>query len=85
VTAAASRVPAPLQEQLAVGGRLVIPLEERLGQTLYLYTKSEGGWTRERLAYVAFVKLKSCPYLLSAEVGPQRHGMVSGQGSSSLM
>jgi protein-L-isoaspartate(D-aspartate) O-methyltransferase len=58
VTAAASRVPAPLQQQLAVGGRLVIPLEEGLGQTLYLYTKSEGGWTRERLAYVAFVKLK---------------------------
>ncbi|MGC8583488.1 MAG: protein-L-isoaspartate(D-aspartate) O-methyltransferase [Thermoproteus sp.] len=58
VTAAAERVPAALQDQLALGGRLVIPLEERLGQTLYLYIKSEKGWTRERLAYVAFVKLK---------------------------
>ncbi len=58
VTAAASKVPKALQDQLAPGGRLVIPIEERGGQVLYLYVKSDGGWTREKLAYVAFVKLK---------------------------
>ncbi len=58
VTAAASGVPEALQNQLAVGGRLVIPIEERGGQALYLYAKSERGLARERLAYVSFVRLK---------------------------
>lgn len=58
VTAAASEVPKALQDQLAMGGRLVIPLEERGGQVLYLFTKLERGFARERLAYVSFVRLK---------------------------
>lgn len=59
VTAAAPRVPEALKGQLKAGGRLVIPLEERAGQILYLYTLSqEGVWSREKLAYVSFVKLK---------------------------
>ncbi|MBP1449694.1 MAG: protein-L-isoaspartate(D-aspartate) O-methyltransferase [Thermoproteus sp.] len=58
VTAAAPRVPKALMDQLEWGGRLVIPLEERLGQILYLYVKEEKGWRREKLAYVAFVPLR---------------------------
>lgn len=58
VTAAAPRVPPALMEQLAVGGRLVIPLEEDGGQVLYLYVKEAKGVRRTALAQVAFVPLR---------------------------
>lgn len=59
VTAAAPKVPKALQDQLAPGGRLVIPIEEKGGQVLYLYIKSGSEWIKKRLTYVAFVRLKS--------------------------
>lgn len=59
VTAAARAIPTPLLDQLATGGRLVIPLGgDPLSQDLILVTKDEGGEIHEqRLFPVAFVPL----------------------------
>jgi protein-L-isoaspartate(D-aspartate) O-methyltransferase len=61
VTAAPEKVPEPLLEQLAVGGRLVIPVGEKNGiQELELWTrvgegKGEQAFSREVLESVRFV------------------------------
>lgn len=59
VTAAASDVPPALIEQLAPGGKLVIPLGERSGvQTLYvIQKKAEGALDRRAVLAVRFVPL----------------------------
>jgi protein-L-isoaspartate(D-aspartate) O-methyltransferase len=64
VTAGAPRVPGPLLEQLAPGGRLVIPVDARSGQELLLVTRSpdpaadgEDRFTREVITQVRFVPL----------------------------
>jgi len=58
VTAGAPGVPEPLLEQLAPGGRLVIPEGGRAQQYLIIYTKSEAGKIRRRVGEpVAFVPL----------------------------
>jgi len=57
VTAAAPRVPSPLEEQLDIGGRLVIPVGGRMGQILERWRRTEEGMTREKMAPVAFVPL----------------------------
>jgi protein-L-isoaspartate(D-aspartate) O-methyltransferase len=57
VTAAAPEVPPPLFEQLANGGRLVIPLGDMARQDLYLMIK-EGDWmTKHVLDPCMFVPL----------------------------
>jgi len=59
VTAAASHVPPPLVEQLAPGGRMVIPVGGRFAtQQLTLVTKlADGGIQTRQLLPVAFVPL----------------------------
>jgi protein-L-isoaspartate(D-aspartate) O-methyltransferase len=58
VTAAAKEVPQALIEQLAVGGIMVIPIEDRPGkQDLYRITKAEDGYETEHLLPVRFVPL----------------------------
>jgi protein-L-isoaspartate(D-aspartate) O-methyltransferase len=56
VTAAPPAVPSPLKEQLAMGGRLVIPVGPRFGQLLVLTRTPQGFETRE-VAPVAFVPM----------------------------
>lgn len=56
VTAAPDHVPAPLVEQLAVGGRLVIPVGTH-EQEMQLITKTRTGVTEERTIPVRFVPL----------------------------
>jgi protein-L-isoaspartate(D-aspartate) O-methyltransferase len=59
VTAAAGRIPDPLLEQLAPGGKLIIPVGARGWQELLLVTKDESGSLKEeRLCAVTFVELK---------------------------
>jgi protein-L-isoaspartate(D-aspartate) O-methyltransferase len=59
VTAAPERVPAPLLDQLAEGGRMVIPVgPEGATQQLTLMTKSDGEITRERITPVRFVPFR---------------------------
>lgn len=57
VTAAARSVPAALLEQLAVGGRLVIPVGDDRTQELKVIDKTEEGVHEESLEYVRFVPL----------------------------
>ena len=57
VTAAAPSVPAPLQEQLAVGGRLVIPVGSTGYQELIVETRTAAGFTRQTREGCVFVPL----------------------------
>jgi protein-L-isoaspartate(D-aspartate) O-methyltransferase len=57
VTAAAAEVPPPLLEQLAPGGRLIIPVGGPSMQQLLLVQHSDKGVTQERLELVNFVPL----------------------------
>ena len=59
VTAAADRIPEPLIDQLAEGGRLIIPVGRQGAlQELKLVTKKRGKVETERLIYVRFVPFK---------------------------
>lgn len=58
VTAAAREVPPPLADQLAVGGIMVIPLENApMSQELVRITRDEQGFTHEPLLPVRFVPM----------------------------
>ena len=57
VSAASPEIPAPLVEQLALGGRMVIPLGDRASQTLTLVERREDGIRTSTIADVRFVPL----------------------------
>jgi len=57
VTAAAPFVPDTLKEQLADGGRLVIPVGTMFGQMLVVVTKKGDAFTREDVCGCVFVPL----------------------------
>jgi protein-L-isoaspartate(D-aspartate) O-methyltransferase len=57
VGAAAPAVPEAYIEQLAEGGRLLIPLGDREEQVLHLFTKRNGDLERQDIAPVRFVPL----------------------------
>lgn len=56
VTAAPPEIPEPLKAQLAVGGRMVVPVGERF-QDLVVLTRTEDGFERERSIPVRFVPM----------------------------
>lgn len=58
VTAAAPKIPSPLLDQLADGGRLVIPVGTRDQQELLCITKHPDGYTEERSVKCRFVPLR---------------------------
>ncbi len=58
-TAAAPELPAALREQLAPGGRLVIPVGEGDGQELHRITRADPGFEEEIIEAVRFVPLVS--------------------------
>ncbi len=58
VTAAAPEVPEPLMDQLDNGGRLVIPVGGRWGQTLQLWEKTGSHFEQEEILPVVFVPLR---------------------------
>jgi protein-L-isoaspartate(D-aspartate) O-methyltransferase len=57
VTAAPEKIPQPLIDQLAVGGRLVIPVGKNGDQDLRVITRSKDGTTSETLFPVRFVPM----------------------------
>lgn len=57
VAAAPVGVPAPLLEQLAIGGRMVIPVGRAGSQELRLLTRTATGYEEEILERVSFVPL----------------------------
>ncbi len=58
VTAAPENIPDELLQQLAIGGRLVIPVGGR-DQSLYRITRTDSGFEKELLEAVRFVPLLS--------------------------
>jgi len=56
VTAAPAKIPPSLEEQLAPGGRLIIPVGEMF-QDLYLVTREKDKFRRQKLLPVRFVPL----------------------------
>jgi protein-L-isoaspartate(D-aspartate) O-methyltransferase len=56
VTAAPANIPKPLLEQLAVGGKLVIPVGE-FNQDLVVVTRTEDGYVRRPASPVRFVPM----------------------------
>lgn len=75
VTAAAPSAPEPLKEQLAPGGRLVVPVGSRGGQVLERWTRRGGGLEAEQLAPVAFVPLVGSHGWGEEEEGGKRFGI----------
>ncbi|HYA93364.1 MAG TPA: protein-L-isoaspartate(D-aspartate) O-methyltransferase [Thermodesulfobacteriota bacterium] len=57
VTAGSPDIPQPLVDQIAIGGRLVIPVGDAFVQDLFRVTKTEEGVKREDLGGCRFVKL----------------------------
>ena len=70
VAAAGPRVPAPLREQLSIGGRLVMPVDSGHGaQRLLLVTRrAADAWHEDDLGGVMFVPL------VGSEGWPEGHG-----------
>ncbi|MEX5217336.1 MAG: protein-L-isoaspartate(D-aspartate) O-methyltransferase [Nitrospira sp.] len=56
VTAAPDHVPQPLLDQLAIGGRLILPVGTSV-QSLVLYRRTETGYEHRTLEFVRFVPL----------------------------
>jgi protein-L-isoaspartate(D-aspartate) O-methyltransferase len=57
VTCSPEKVPQPLIDQLAEGGRMVIPVGERYQQTMYLFRKKDGKLESEALRPTLFVPM----------------------------
>jgi len=57
VTCAPSHIPGPLQDQLAEGGRMVIPVGEKYHQELILLTKEKGIIKQKEIIPVVFVPM----------------------------
>jgi protein-L-isoaspartate(D-aspartate) O-methyltransferase len=56
-TAAPEQIPDSLLSQLAMGGRLVMPVGSRVGQELVLLTKTPNGYEQQVLDNVVFVPM----------------------------
>ncbi|MFM7251092.1 MAG: protein-L-isoaspartate(D-aspartate) O-methyltransferase [Planctomycetaceae bacterium] len=57
VTCSPEEIPQPLVDQLAEGGRMIIPVGERYEQVLVLLTKRDGAMVREALVPSLFVPM----------------------------
>jgi protein-L-isoaspartate(D-aspartate) O-methyltransferase len=57
VTCAPTTIPAPLKQQLAEGGRMVIPAGESSNQKLYLLTQKNGSLVQQDIIDVRFVPM----------------------------
>jgi protein-L-isoaspartate(D-aspartate) O-methyltransferase len=58
ITAACREIPPPLMEQLAEGGRLVVPLKEYGVQNLVMLEKKKGGVKRKTISEVLYLSLR---------------------------
>ncbi|MEM7812785.1 MAG: protein-L-isoaspartate(D-aspartate) O-methyltransferase [Planctomycetota bacterium] len=57
VTCSPEDVPRPLVDQMAEGGRMIVPLGERYQQAFYLFTKTDGRLVEEQLLPTLFVPM----------------------------
>jgi protein-L-isoaspartate(D-aspartate) O-methyltransferase len=61
ITAATEKVPQPLMDQLALKGRLIMPLGSGSHQELIRFIKTEKGLKKESLGAVIFVPFQRTP------------------------
>jgi protein-L-isoaspartate(D-aspartate) O-methyltransferase len=73
VTAGAPRVPRSLIDQLAMGGRLAVPVGDRTAQQLVRATKTDRGVSLEKLGECRFV-----PLIGGKDGWPEREGSTNG-------
>jgi len=59
MTAAAAKAPQALLDQLNVGGRMILPVEGKGGQHLYVIERTDKGMVERRMDPVIFVPLLS--------------------------
>lgn len=57
LAAAPEKIPTPLKQQLAVGGRLVLPVGRQYRQELKVITRTKAGFREETILPVAFVPM----------------------------
>ena len=57
VTAAPETIPRELIQQLAFGGRMIVPVGEQMQQRLLIITRDEDGVVEEELEWVSFVPM----------------------------
>ena len=57
ITAAATHVPPELLDQLAVGGRMILPMAQKGEQRLCVIERSAHGYTEKKMDVVKFVPL----------------------------
>ena len=73
VTAAPEQVPQPLMDQLAVGGRLVIPVgPQREGQELMLYRRIKPGASDDCFEKRSLMAVRFVPFLGDSAKQPTR-------------
>lgn len=58
VTCAAPKLPEPLKEQLASGGKIIIPIGGEYSQNLMVYERENGEFIESNYGSVRFVKMK---------------------------
>lgn len=58
VTAAAPQISGEIKNQVADGGKIVVPMGERWQQVLEVWTRADEKFTKERILPVAFVPLR---------------------------
>ena len=78
VTCSPENVPKPLIDQLADGGRLVIPVGERFQQTLTLFRKRNGRLEREALQSTFFVPMTGKAEKNRVRLDEAQLGVVNG-------
>ena len=74
VSAAAEEIPSPLLEQLAQGGRLVIPIGSPLAQTLTVVERCKGEFQTRQVCGCIFVPLIGAHGWQEGEVEPEGRG-----------
>ena len=57
VTAAPPQIPQPLKEQLAIGGRLVIPVGDQVQELVVVTRTGDDSWSEKRVFPVRFVPM----------------------------
>ena len=79
VTCSPESVPQPLVDQLAEGGRMIVPVGERYQQALYLYRKVDGQLQQEALQTTFFVPMTGqAEELRVVEADPANPSLVNG-------
>lgn len=86
VTCSPEKIPQPLIDQLADGGRMMIPVGERFQQVLYLYTKKGDKLEKEAIEGTMFVPMTgTAENIREVEYDSARPHLVNGSFETSTV